>query len=190
MAEADLLGRLHSAHVVKVCDAGLSPLGEPYIVLELLEGWDLAWTLELACSLPESVVCRLGTKLATAIVEVHAVGVAPRNIKAANVFLSRGPLGEQQLKLLDFGVAKEVHSDSALEAPQVLGTPQYMAPEQFADPVSVDERTGIWAFGAVMYEMLAGEILCSSERQKVADAGVRGSLLPADSLRSCSPRFA
>jgi serine/threonine protein kinase len=158
--EAKLLRTLDHPNVAKVYDFFLLS-GRPYLVLELVEGQTLAKRLLEG---PMPLVEALGTALqiARALEEAHSKGVIHRDLKPGNVKL----LHENDVKLLDFGLAKLMESEPdrattsaasepLTEAGWIVGTLQYMAPEQLDDS-RVDGRTDVFAFGAVLFEMLTG----------------------------------
>jgi len=157
LQEARLVNTINHPHIVEVHDFVEAP-GHVYAVMELLEGETL--TARLA-SKPLSLegVVRIATQVAEALEAAHALSVVHRDLKPDNVFLSPRD-GADWVKVLDFGVAKLL----VQEGPRVietqngdlLGTPRYMAPEQAAG-LDVDARTDVYAFGTVLFEMLAGK---------------------------------
>ncbi len=155
--EARALRGISHPNVTKLIDVIDEGAAKAY-VMELLQGQNLRDLLERDPTPPLEVVYAIAMQMALALEAVHAVGVIHRDVKPENVFCNRGRHGELNVKLLDFGIAK-VRSPAALVestgAGTMLGTPEYMAPEQVrGDPT--DERTDVYAFGAVMYEMLCG----------------------------------
>ena len=145
--EARAIAALNHPHICQLYDAG-----PDYLVLELLDGAPLVGPL----AVPE--VKTLGVQIASALEEAHAKGIIHRDLKPANIFKTRGGA-----KVLDFGLAKLTStsasgSDAAATrtlAGTVLGTAAYMSPEQ-AEGKVLDERSDIFSFGAVLYEMLSG----------------------------------
>jgi len=90
--------------------------------------------------------------------EAHRIGLVHRDIKPSNVFLAAAQGGRQIAKLIDFGIVKTLGADTAItRGDEMLGTPEYMSPEQIGAPETVDRRTDIWSLGAVMFWMLSGE---------------------------------
>jgi hypothetical protein len=153
--EARAAVRLHSEHVARVFDVGALEDGTPYMVLEYLEGTDLA-------NFPRDQLT-LGTLIdlllqaCEALAEAHALGIVHRDIKPSNFFITRDPGGALFLKLLDFGISKTAGATGKLTASQVmLGTPSYMSPEQMRTPRKVDPRSDIWSLGIVLYELIEG----------------------------------
>jgi serine/threonine-protein kinase len=162
--EAAAASRVKSAHVVSIYDHGITDTNVPFIVMELLQGADLAERLQAEKKLSPNLVVTIVSQLAKALERAHDAGVVHRDIKPENIFLgSEG--GEVFVKLLDFGVAKTEtqlqqkttgrHSTLAGES---LGTPFYMSPEQFKNSKDIDFRTDFWSVGVVVYEALTGRL--------------------------------
>jgi eukaryotic-like serine/threonine-protein kinase len=155
LREAQAAVRLRSEHVARVIDVGTLETGAPYMVLEYLDGCDLA-------NFPRSQlsvggVVDLMLQACEALAEAHSHGIVHRDIKPANFFIIRGPDGSPQLKVLDFGISKAATAQGNLTATQsVMGTPAYMSPEQMRSSRDVDQRSDIWALGIVLYELLQG----------------------------------
>ncbi len=158
--EAQLAVRIKSEHVARILDMGTLPGGEPYIAMELLEGVDLNRLVRDRGALPPGEAVAYVLQACEAIAEAHALGIVHRDLKPANLFLARRADGSVRVKVLDFGISKLVlgafrDGDSTLTAKtDVLGSPQYMAPEQIRNPVDVDARSDIWSLGAVLYRLL------------------------------------
>ena len=148
-----------SAHpnVIEVLDAGYTTDGTAYYAMELLEGEDLAATLSTENRLPWPRVRHIALQICEALAASHARGVVHRDLKPGNCFrISRG--GDPDfIKVLDFGVAKLIHSaQETLTTPgDLVGTPCYMAPEQVTGK-EIDHRTDIYALGAMLYRLLTG----------------------------------
>ncbi len=158
LREARICASLKGEHVVKVQDVGQLEGGQPYMVLEYLEGQDLNEVLESRRALRITDVANVMLQACEALAEAHEQGIVHRDIKPANMFLIRKPNGKLSLKLLDFGISKRINSESkALTgAGSMLGSPLYMSPEQLADPRSVGPQSDIWAMGVVLYELVTG----------------------------------
>ncbi|WP_438044392.1 WD40 repeat domain-containing serine/threonine protein kinase [Sorangium sp. So ce128] len=155
--EAQAAARLRSPHVTQVFDHGVTPEGEPFIVMELLEGETLRQRLKRHGHLPIEQVVRLVEQTAKALSRAHQLGIVHRDIKPDNLFLIDEE-GEPFVKVLDFGIAKHVHPDvmGMTATGRTLGTPLYMSPEQFSAPKHIDHRTDLWALSVVAYEALTG----------------------------------
>src|SRR5688572_27468844 len=158
--EAKAAVSLKSEHVAQVFDVGTDESIGPYIVMEYLEGRDLAAVLELEGRLPIGRAVHYVMQACEALAVAHASGVTHRDIKPENLFLTRqGDL--ELIKLLDFGISKaaltgKVFGDelSTAESSCLLGTPLYMSPEQIRSTSEVDHRADIWSLGAVLYELI------------------------------------
>lgn len=153
--EARALGQLVHPNIVAVTDSGIDN-DAPFLVMELLNGTDLARRLRLG-ALPPSIACRYALELLEGLAFVHERGLVHRDIKPGNVFLENTALGER-VKLLDFGLARLVapSADAAVtHFGEMLGTPVFMAPEQVSGEAA-DARTDVYAVGLVLFEMLTG----------------------------------
>lgn len=153
--EARALGQLTHPNIVAVTDSGVDH-GAPFLVMELLEGADLARRLRTE-GLPAPLACRYALEALEGLAFVHERGLVHRDIKPANIFLERTAVGER-VKLLDFGLARLVAPNEGAAVTrfgEVLGTPHYMAPEQVSGEAA-DARADVYAMGLVLYEMLTG----------------------------------
>jgi eukaryotic-like serine/threonine-protein kinase len=147
--------QVKSPHVVQVYDHGVTPWGDPYIVMEYLEGKDLGYMLQ-AGPLPVRDVCELIRQVARALTKAHAAGVVHRDLKPDNIFLCESGDGEAFVKVLDFGVAKVSDKlDAKTQSGAVMGTPFYMSPEQILGQVA-DSSVDLWALAVVAYEAMTG----------------------------------
>ena len=158
--EAEIGSRLGHPNIVQVLDFNTLPDGTPYIVLELLSGESLASRLARG-PLPLEQVKAIVTQVGSALAAAHREGVVHRDLKPDNVFLCPTDLGGEVrdvVKVLDFGISKIRGSNTVLtQDAALLGTPQYMAPEQATGRNDeIDARTDVFAFGAMTFEMLAG----------------------------------
>ncbi len=156
--EGRAVARLKSEHIAAVSDVGQTAAGEPFLVMELLEGRDLSHELQDRPTLPleEAVDYMLQTCEALAV--AHGKGIVHRDLKPANLYLTTRPDGEPLIKVLDFGISKTNAIDSEAAAitvtATIVGTPKYMSPEQIQDSRGVDHRADIWALGVIFYEIL------------------------------------
>jgi tRNA A-37 threonylcarbamoyl transferase component Bud32 len=156
LREARAAVKLRSEHVARVIDVGTLESGSPYMVMELLEGADLAHILEDRGPLPLETVAEWIVQACEAVAEAHATGIVHRDIKPQNLFLARTVGGASKIKVLDFGVSKADASVGALtQTKAMLGSPLYMSPEQMRSARSVDARADVWALGVVMFELLS-----------------------------------
>jgi eukaryotic-like serine/threonine-protein kinase len=156
--EAQAAARLVDPSIVRVFDFGKTSSGDPYIVMEMLEGEDLMSVIRRRERLSPIKAVRVLLPMIRALVGAHAHGIVHRDLKPENIFLAKLPDGRVQPKLLDFGIAKlrnaiglRLTTDGA-----VMGSPLYMAPEQSRGE-DVDERADIWALSVVLYESITGQ---------------------------------
>jgi serine/threonine-protein kinase len=164
LREAQAAAALRSAHVVSILDFGVDHT-TPFIVMELLEGESLRQRLRRTGTLPFEDTLRIVTHVTRALGRAHERGIVHRDLKPDNVFLVP-EVGEEQTKVLDFGVAK-LMSESGVSAltdtGTAIGSPHYMSPEQARGTKTVDFRTDLWALGAIAFECLTGKRPFESE---------------------------
>jgi serine/threonine-protein kinase len=158
LREARAAVRIRSEHVARVFDVGTLPTGEPFMVMELLEGSDLHRLSRQRGPLPVPEAVEYLLQACRAIAEAHQLGIVHRDLKPANLFLTTRADGTPLLKVLDFGISKSIDgADTSLTSTgDVLGSPLYMSPEQIRDARRVDPRSDIWALGTILYKLLAG----------------------------------
>lgn len=156
--EARAGANISSDHVAKVFDIGITRESVPFIVMELLEGDDLANVLVEKKRLRISDAARFVIQASTAMAAAHSIGVIHRDLKPENLFLLARRGAAPIIKILDFGLAKITsHVDAAnTEAELVFGTPRYMAPEQLRSSAASGPEADVWALGVILYQMLAG----------------------------------
>lgn len=158
--EARVAASLRGEHIARVMDVGRLDSGLPYLVMEHLEGIDLAELLlsRRVLDIEESIGYCL--EACDGLAEAHARQLIHRDIKPENLFLTDLATGRRCVKILDFGVSKRIGPRvGALTNPgQSVGSPLYMSPEQMRDPSSVDARTDIWSLGVTLYELLTGRV--------------------------------
>jgi serine/threonine-protein kinase len=155
--EAEIASSLEHDNIVKVSDFGRSSEGYLFLVMELLEGESLFERLRREGFLPPDEAVPILWQICSALEAAHARGVVHRDLKPENVFLARTASGREVTKILDFGIAKfaDPASGSATQAGVVVGTPEYLAPEQ-AMGVAVDARADVYAVGLIAWRMLVG----------------------------------
>lgn len=183
--EAHAAARIQSEHICRVMDVGILPDGIPYIVMEKLEGKDLATVLREGGPLHPASAADLVLEALDALSEAHTLGIIHRDLKPSNLFLASRTDGSIILKVLDFGISKLETDEAprrsargealaraqgsagrspATERPvgtltatfDVFGTPPYMPPEQLLSARDVDRRADIWSLGVILYELLTG----------------------------------
>ncbi len=157
MNEAKAAGTLGHPNIVESTDMGFTRNDIPYIVFEYLEGTLLADEIFRVKGLTVRRSLRIANQIASALDAAHNAGIIHRDLKSENVFLTDKMEQTDHVKVLDFGISRfqEVESDSARRG-EVMGTPEFMAPEQISDPENVDKRCDVYALGVVLYEMLTG----------------------------------
>ncbi len=159
--EATITSNLSDPHIVRVFDAGHDPQHGFFMVMEMLEGEDLAARLRVGGALRPLDACEIVYQAARGLEQAHAAKVIHRDLKPSNIFLVRTRGDGLFAKVLDFGVAKATGGDGrSLVLTRVgatVGTPQYMSPEQAAGLDNVDERTDLYSLGAVLYKAIVGE---------------------------------
>ncbi|HRI69901.1 MAG TPA: serine/threonine-protein kinase [Polyangium sp.] len=155
--EAQAAARIQHPNVVNVLELGRQRDGLVYLVQELLVGETLRAHLEERSFLPPDDALAIAIPLMNGLAAAHSLGITHRDLKPENIILARMPSGEIIPKIIDFGLAKlqDVSKQSLTSMGTVLGTPQYMSPEQVMGK-KVDARADIWAMGVVVYEMLSG----------------------------------
>ena len=160
MREARIAVRLKNEHVVRIHDVGRLEAGEPYIVMEYLEGQDLKEILQTG-PLPWQLAVDFVLQVLEALAEAHAGGLVHRDLKPANIFITRDNDGRPSAKVLDFGISKLVikQPGSPIDMKKttgLLGSPFYMPPEQILSTSDVDVRADLWSLGAILYELICG----------------------------------
>jgi hypothetical protein len=151
--EVALLSELSHRNIVRYLSHGATPSGEPFLVMEWLDGEDLSHRLgREPLTLGEAVT--LATRVAEALGAAHARGIVHRDLKPSNLFLCEGRI--DQVKVLDFGVSHKEGLAPLTRTGSMIGTPGYMAPEQVRGSTTVDARADIFALGCVLYECLTG----------------------------------
>lgn len=159
--EARAAVKIKSEHVARVSDVGTLENGAPYMVMEYLEGQDLAAWVKRG-PLPFEQAAEFVLQACEAIAEAHALGIIHRDLKPANMFVVRRPDGALSVKVLDFGISKmrglggSAPDVSITKTSAMMGSPLYMSPEQMQSAKDVDSRTDIWALGIILFELVTG----------------------------------
>jgi serine/threonine-protein kinase len=176
--EARAAVRLRGQHVGHVLDIGTLDSGEPYIVMEYLEGEDLGTLLDRGQRFDTATAVELVLQTCTAVAEAHDAGIVHRDLKPANLFLTRCADGSRFVKVLDFGISKWEAQPAQLaitESQSLWGSPAYMAPEQMLSPRDVDRRSDIWSLGVILYQLLTGQLPFAGETLPALLLDVMGS---------------
>jgi len=165
--EAEIISQLHHPHVVQVLDFDTTDEGRPYLVMELLKGRALDDVMSQRSRLGIGPAVRVAVQAASALGAAHHAGIVHRDLKPANIFLV--DTGDQLfVKLLDFGISKKTEAearDRKLTGEfDILGTPEYMSPEQaLGKTAQVDARADQYALAVILYEMLTGRVPFTSD---------------------------
>ncbi|MEO7729588.1 MAG: serine/threonine-protein kinase, partial [Kofleriaceae bacterium] len=159
--EAEIAAKLNHPNIVGVIDYNVAPDGMPYLVLDYLEGETLAQAIARG-PMPLEQVLSIMRQVGSALAAAHRAGIVHRDLKPQNIFLVPTEIDGREVeiaKVLDFGISKIRGSQTVkTQEATLLGTPQYMAPEQaLGQHTNVDERTDVFALGAIVYEMLSGQ---------------------------------
>jgi serine/threonine protein kinase/TPR repeat protein len=156
--EARAADRLRSEHVARVYAVSTTPAGTPFIVMEHLDGDDLAVVLKARGRLELAEAVEYLLQACEAIAEAHGHGIVHRDLKPGNLFLITAVGGLPSVKVLDFGISKASFPDDVVttDTSAFFGSPLYMSPEQLVRPKAVDARSDVWALGIILYELLAG----------------------------------
>jgi serine/threonine-protein kinase len=187
--EARAASRIDQENVVDVVDFGHDPGGELYYVMEVLEGRSLAQVMREDGLLPVGRALALLEQVCRALSAAHASGVIHRDVKPDNILIERLPDGTERAKLIDFGISHVPDEGRLTRDGEIIGTPEYMAPEQAAG-TEVDQLTDVYATGVLAYELLTGTLplvgttavatLVAHQTQPPARPGTRRTGLPPE----------
>src|SRR5450755_2655315 len=160
--EAHAAARLGHPAMVRVFDFGWTSRADPFLVMELVQGESLGAMLRREVRLPAILAVQIVLPLADGLRSAHDKGIVHRDVKPDNILIARDEFGRQQPKLLDFGIAKvdqQASEDRKLtQVGVVLGSPEYMSPEQALGREDIDHRTDVWALCVVLYESITGRL--------------------------------
>lgn len=157
LREARAAAQVKSEHVCQVYDVARLESGEPYIVMEYLEGRDLAHALKSDGPFSVRTASSWVIEACAALSEAHARRIVHRDLKPANLFLAERANGTTCIKVLDFGISKLPDLNDITATSTMMGSPVYMSPEQMESARDVDARTDIWSLGVILHELVAGE---------------------------------
>jgi serine/threonine-protein kinase len=189
--EARVAVRLKSEHVARVYDVG-SHEDRPYMVLELLEGLDLAKSKRRNGIPPVAEAVETIVQTCDALVEAHALGIVHRDLKPQNLFITHRRNGALLVKVLDFGISKAIGPAAVgqlvlTDSSTIMGSPLYMAPEQMRAARFADVRSDVWSLGVILYELLGGRVPFDGET--VTEVCLRVVNEPPRPLAELRPRL-
>jgi serine/threonine protein kinase len=187
LREARTCGGLDHRNIVEIYDVGETEQGDPFLIMQLLTGETLGDLLKRKRRIEPPLAVRIGRDIASALVAAHEAKIIHRDLKPANIFLHReSNAGENEfvLKVLDFGVAKNLASGTALatRSGMIVGSPAYMSPEQLRADRDLDPRSDLWSLGIILFEMLVG-MRPFHESSKVIVAQILTAPIPPVSSR-------
>ena len=186
LQEARVSAQIRSPHVVQVTDVESTDDGVAYLVMELLQGEPLSNLEKRDRTLPVPTACEYTLQILQALEAAHSLGVVHRDLKPDNVFVTFEG-GKPVIKLIDFGIAKLKRAEGAAAAGHknltvagmMMGTPEYMAPEQAYSATDVDARADLYSVGVMLYEMLSGQTPAQGDDPRVVVLKVeRGEVVP------------
>ena len=189
--EARAAVKIKSEHVARVSDVGTLENGAPYMVMEYLEGGDLAAWLKQRGPLPVEQAVDFVLQACDAVADAHALGIVHRDLKPANLFCIRRSDGQFLIKVLDFGISKLTDLTGTgpgmgmTKTSALMGSPLYMSPEQMRSSRDVDAGTDIWALGVILFELMAGRPAFLAE--SVTELAIKVANEAPPSLRSFRP---
>jgi serine/threonine protein kinase len=184
--EARAAVKIKGEHVARVSDVGQLENGAPYIVMEYLDGIDLAAWLKQRGALPTELAVDFVLQTCEAIAEAHLLGIVHRDLKPANLFCVQRADGQLIIKVLDFGISKVTtpgavgHEMTRTNA--MVGSPYYMSPEQMQSSKAVDARTDIWSLGIILFELMVARTPFAAE--SVTELAIKVTLEPTPPLRA------
>lgn len=163
LREARAYGSLRHRNIVEIHNIGETPGGNPFLVMQLLSGETLAEHIAKTRIIEPLRAAQIGRDIANALAAAHQAHIVHRDLKPANIILHHESdmlPGDFILKILDFGVSKQLGTDQShlTQTGMLIGSPGYMSPEQLSDSGNIDPRSDIWAFGVMMFYMLCGEL--------------------------------
>jgi serine/threonine-protein kinase len=188
--EARAAVKIKSEHVARVHDVGTLETGAPYMVMEYLEGGDLAAMLQQKGALPIEQAVEFVLQACVAVADAHALGIVHRDLKPANLFCVRRTDGQLSIKVLDFGISKTLDtsgmsSGSFTRTSAMMGSPLYMSPEQMRTPKDIDTRSDLWALGMILFELTTGRP--AFEADTMTELVLKVTSEPVPSIRTLRP---
>ena len=189
--EALALGRIRHPNVVEVTETGVTPDGQPFLVMELVEGESLKEVMRREGALPAPRVVAIARQITRALAAAHAEGVVHRDLKPSNVMLVDAG-GLEHVKVVDFGLARlgELEATRITMTDMLVGTPRFMAPEQILGASSAGPAADLYALGGVMYALLAGRPPFLGKALEVVEKQLQEAPPPLDSDTGLEPLIA
>jgi serine/threonine-protein kinase len=190
--EGRAASKIHGENVVRVLDVGKLDTGETYMIMEYLDGEDLETRLERHVVLSIAEAVDIIVEACNALAEAHAQGIVHRDVKPANLYMTKTPSGEI-VKIVDFGISKVLEREDGAsltltKTHAVFGSPVYMSPEQLTASKDVDTRADIWSIGVILYELVAGvRPFTGGSVAEIHAAVLTKDPLPVTALRSGLP---
>ena len=195
LREARIAASVHHRNVINIVDFGSTEGQQPFMVMELLEGETLGARLHREPPLPLTEALQIAVLTLRGLTAVHEAGIIHRDLKPDNVFLARDRKGAVFPKILDFGISRSVEPRSGRRSAlttregMIVGTPEYMSPEQARGMREIDRRSDIYSMGAILYEALTGRLAFANEN--VGDLIIQivtGALKPVHEVNPKIPR--
>ncbi len=189
--EARAAVKIKSEHVARVIDVGTLPNGAPYMVMEHLDGEDLAAWLKERGALPVEQALEFVLQACVAVADAHALGIVHRDLKPANLFCIRRSDGQLSIKVLDFGISKLTERTTTAQrmaftkTTALMGSPLYMSPEQMRSSKDVDAQTDIWALGVILFELMTGRPPFQAD--SVTELAIKVNSEPTPAIRTLRP---
>ncbi len=184
--EAQILASLRHPHIVSVFDFQLPDTTPPFLVMEYVSGHSLAKLLEREVLWPPTRAVDLAVAIAQALAVAHERGLVHRDVKPGNILLDEAG---QCPKLTDFGLARAVDDAGDLTRTGVIvGTPQYMSPEQIQHPQKVDVRTDVYSLGILLYQLLTGVLPFAGITHRILSQVINDDPVPVRHLNDRVPR--
>jgi serine/threonine protein kinase len=192
--EAQAAASIQHPHTVSVTDFGETAEGTFYLVMEYVEGETLHRLLRREGTLPVKRAVHLLRQIADGVDAAHALGILHRDLKPANIFIMTKGKGDGFVKVGDFGLAKivnqtvtDISSNATPSSRGIIGTPEYMAPEQMQPEVGVDARADLYALGTIAYLMLGGKTPFTGDLMQLIMQKIMHKATPLSSLRTDIP---
>jgi serine/threonine-protein kinase len=186
LREARAAAKIKGEHVARVYDVGTLEDGAPYIVMEYLQGEDLAAWLDKRGPMSATQAVDFVLQACEAIAEAHSLGIVHRDLKPANLFCTERPDGQLSIKVLDFGISKVItpgeKGHDLTQTADLMGSPLYMSPEQMRAAKGVDSRTDIWSLGIILFQLVTDRAPFTAD--KVTELAIKIATEPAPRIRA------